>query len=284
MNATTADPATSAFALPENVGLTAPAPPLEGAALNPVPRWTDVLREQLSSVGLGLKREAMVAAGFATLFTGALLATQPEYGIGMPVSPSQGIVAAIAAILVSMVVWKGEDPARRGYHHAMPVGHGAHATARAAAGLAWTMAAVAAFFGWMGVLAALTGGGVAAAEWWQWLAPFAGATVLYLLGSALTLATSRPWKWLGAGAVAYLFTDVFGEVDATQPLVDGANALIAGTYGLNTLLTGLLHSDSWQRDEPWMTPHAAEWLIATSLWMALAVSLFLWSAWRQPER
>ena len=284
MNATTADPATSTFALPENVGLTVPAPPLEGAALNPVPRWMDVLREQLTSVGLGLKREAMVVAGFATLFTGALVATWSEHGEGMLVKPTQGVAAAVAALLIPMLVWKGENPARRGYHHAMPVGHGAHATAKAAAGWAWTMAAVAAFFGWMGILAALTGGGVAGAEWWQWVAPFTGATVLYLLGSALTLAMSRPWKWLGAGVVGYFFIDVFDDANAAQPLADGANALIGGTYGLNTLLTGLLHNDSWQPDEPWMTPHAAEWLTATLLWMALAASLFLWSAWRQPER
>ena len=134
------------------------------------------------------------------------------------------LLAAILALLIPMAVWKGEDPARRGYHHAMPVGHGEHASARVAAGLAWTMAGMAAFFGWMGLLSVTTGGSVDAAEPWQWVAPFAGAAVMYLLGSALTLATSRPWRWLGAGAVGYFFLNAFRGLDATEPLADALNA------------------------------------------------------------
>ncbi|HEV7588019.1 MAG TPA: hypothetical protein VGO40_07785 [Longimicrobium sp.] len=281
MNTTTADPTASTFAMPENVGLTAPAPPLEGAALNPVPGWMDVLREQLSSVGLALRREGTVVGGFAVLFTAFIFWMQVQQGTGdLPLSPAEGIAAAMMAFLIPMGVWKGEDPARRGYHHAMPVGHGEHAVARAAAGLAWTLAGGAAFFGWMGLLSLTTGGRVEQVEAWQWAAPFAGATVLYLLGSALTLATSRPWRWLGFSAVGYFFLSAFRAIDAATPLSDAVDAVVTGQYGLSTVLTGLVESTKFTG----MKADAGTWLTATFLWLAAAVSLFLWAAYRQPER
>jgi hypothetical protein len=281
MNTTTADAATSTFTLPENVGLaTVPPPPLEGRAMNPVPGWMEVLREQFSSVGLALKREAMVVAGFLGLFT-AFVVLQPRVG-GLPLTPAAGIATALLALLVPMVIWKEEDPARRGYHHAMPVEHGPHALARGAAGLAWTMAGVAAFFAWVGLVSGITGGHVVDVQAWQWLAPFAGAAVLYLLGSALTLVTSRPWKWLGLGAVGYFFLNAFRW--SARPLVEAVDSLLSGYYGLSTVLTGLVHHEVRLPGEHWMSPDLGAWLTATFLWTALALTLFLWASYRQPER
>jgi hypothetical protein len=282
MNATTADPTASTFALPENVGLTAPPPPLEGASLNPLPGWMDVLREQFASVGLALKREGTVVGACAVLFTAFIGWMQLQNGgADVPLSPGEGIAAAMMALLIPMAVWKGEDPARRGYHHAMPVGHGAHAVARGAAGLAWTLAAVAAFFGWMGLLSVITDGGVEPVEVWRWAAPFAGATVLYLLGSALTLATSRPWRWLGGAAVGYLFLGAFRAVDAASLLTEAVDAVVSGRYGITTVITGLVATVGFMR--PPTEPNVGAWLTATFLWLAAAVSLFLWAAYRQPE-
>jgi len=280
MNATTtADPA-STFAPPENVGLAILPPPLEGRALNPVPRWMEVLREQLSSVGLALKREAMVAAGFLGLFSVfVMLDTESR---GLPLSPEAGIVTALAALLIPMIIWKGEDPARRGYHHAMPVDHGAHAIARGAAGWAWTMATVTAFLAWVGVLSAVTNGRVLNVEPWQWLGPFAGATVTYLLGSALTLVTSRPWKWVGLGAVGYVF---LGEFDGSaRPLFETVDSLFSGYYGLGTVLLGLVHHEYRLPSEAWMAPDLGAWLISTMAWLAIGLTVFLWASYRQPEK
>jgi hypothetical protein len=284
MNTTTADAAASTFTIPENMGLTVPPPPLEGAALNPAPGWMDVLREQFASVGLALRREGTVVGSFAALFTAFIVWTQLQHGSAeIPLSPKEGIAAAMMALLIPMAVWKGEDPAHRGYHHAMPVEHGPHAIARGAAGLAWTLAGVVAFFAWMGLLSATTGGSVDSAEPWQWLAPFAGATVMYLLGSALTLATSRPWRWLGAGAVGYFFLNAFRGLDATEPLADGLNAILTGRFGLTTVLTGLVNNLGARLSGPWLVPDLGAWLTATFLWLAAGLSLFLWAAYRQPE-
>jgi hypothetical protein len=281
MNTTTADATASTFTLPENVALTAmPQPPLEGRAMNPVPGLMDVLREQFSAVGLAMKREALVVAGFLTLFT-AFVLLGPNGG-GVPFSPMAGIAAALAALLLPMVVWKGEDPARRGYHLAMPVEHAPHAIARGAAGWGWAMAGMGAFFAWVGLLSAATGGGVSDVEPWQWLAPFAGATVLYLFGSALTLVSSRPWKWLGLGAIGYFFLNAFRW--SARPLVEAVNSLISGYYGLSTVLTGLVHHEVRAPGEHWMMPDFGAWIVSTAVWMFLELTVFVWAAHRQPER
>lgn len=279
MNTTTADPAAAAFALPEATALA--AAPLEGAALNPVPGLMDVLREQFSAVGLALQREGMVVGGFAALFTAFIAWVQLTSGSAdMPLSPMEGIAAVMMALLIPMAVWKGEDPSRRGYHHAMPVDHGAHAIAKGAAGLAWTLAGVVAFFGWMGLLTVITDGRVENVDAWRWLAPFAGATIMYLLGSALTLATSRPWRWLGGGAVAFVFINAFRGNDATRPLADLADSIFTGHYGLSTVLTGLVDSPIHRG----LVADFGAWLTATFLWLAAAISVFLWAAYRQPEQ
>jgi len=281
MNTTTADAASATFTLPENVGLATTAAPLEGGALNPVPGWMDVLREQFATVGLALKREGAILGGFAALFSTFILL---QDNARIYLSPTMGIVAAMMATLIPMAVWKGEDAAHRGYHHAMPVGHGAHATAKAVAGLAWVLAGVAAFFGWLGLLSFVTVGHVEAAEPWQWVAPFVGATVTYLLGSALTLFTARPWRWLGGAFVGYFFLGAFSEVDATEPLGDAVGALIRGHYGLRTVLTGLVHNEQAGDVKFAMIADFGSWLTATWIWLAISISLFLWAAYRQPEQ
>jgi TctA family transporter len=107
--------------------------------------------------------------------------------------------------------------------------------------------------------------------------------VLYLLGSALTLATSRPWRWLGGGVVGYFFLNAFRGLDATEPIADTLNAVLTGRYGLTTLLTGLVENAYVGHKGFALVPDAGAWLTAAFLWLAAALSLFLWSAYRQPE-
>jgi hypothetical protein len=278
MIATTVDPiATPVAGAPELTALAGPA----ALRLNAEPRRGDVLREQLAAVGLTLRGEAAVVAGIMAVFSAVVLTTDMSRGFAeMALNPRQGFAAALVALLIPMAVWKGESPDRRGYHHAMPVGHGEHAVARAGAGLVWTLAWVAAFFAWMALLALVTGGGVDETEPWQWAAPFAGATALYLLGSALALATSYPWRWMGVGATGFAFVNAFDRVQALQPLVKVAHGVVAGRYGLVTLLTGTVIDPLWSDVR---TAEAGAWLGSVWIWGVAAVCIFLLAAWRQPE-
>lgn len=282
-HATTADDARHAYAFPETTAVTAPEAPLGGAAMNPEPAPDEVMREQFASVGLALRREGMVVTVTMALFTAIALFNQAQDGAAeIPLDPKMGVAAALMALLIPMAVWKGEGPEQRGYHHSMPVDQGDHAVMRTGAGLAWTLAGVAAFFAWIGLLSVATGGSIDAAEPWQWAAPFVGATVLYLFGSALTLVTSHPWRWIGGSVVAFIFLTAFRAVDALRPLVDAIDSLLTGRYGLFTLLTGLVRGSPY--GSYLMIPDLGVWLTSAAVWLVAAVGAFLLAAYRQPER
>lgn len=256
---------------------------MDSVMLNPAPAWTAVAREQFRSVGVALRREALVAAGFVGLLSVWITYLQANGSPGAPVSlsPEAGVPAVILALLVPMAVWKGEDPARRGYHRAMPVNHGAHAVMRGLSGLVWTLGATLAYFAWFTVAAALTGGHVENNAWWLWLTPFAGAAVTYLLGSALALVTAHPWRWMGGGVVAYLFMNALRAADGTRPLAEVVDGVLWGRYGIGTVASGYspVYGDRWN--------HVADpsvWLLSTWLWLAIAISVFLYASYRQPER
>jgi len=266
---------------PERAELAGPAARVAGVALNPSPGWTGVLREQVAAVWLSLRYERMILWGVALFLTLVSVWEQASGGAaGVPFTPRAGIAAAVA-LLVPLEVWRGEGPARRDYHRAMPLGHGAHAAARSAAGLVWTLAGVAAFFAWLGLLSFATGGGVDEFEAWQWVAPFAGATVVYLLGSAVALVAAHPWRWLGGALSGYLFLDTLRGMGPADTLLNGWDAALTGPYGLTTVLTGLVRDMNYSHRE---VPDARAWLVGTGLWMALSISLFAWAACRQPER
>jgi hypothetical protein len=258
---------------------------MQPAVLNPVPRWSAVVDEQFRSVGLALRREGVVAAGFMTLASAWIgyMQVNGVHDAAVPLTPEAGIPAALLALLVPMAVWKGEGPARRGYHRAMPVSHSFHAIARSLSGLVWLLAAVAGYFVWMGMASALTGGQVEGSYAWQWAVPFTAAAVMYLLGSALTLVTTHPWRWLGGVFVAYMFLGTLRMAEGTRTLFDTVNVLVVGKYGLRTLITG--SSPGWGYHLYGSTmADAGVWLAATWLWLAIAVTVFAWAAFRQPER
>jgi len=260
---------------------------MESAVLNPVPGLRAVAAEQFRSVGLALRREGLVAGGFLAL--GSLWIAQMQWNsmghASFPLSPEAGIPVSVLALLVPMAVWKGEGPAARGYHRAMPVNHAAHAVARSLSGLAWTMMAVAGYFGWLAAMAALTGGKMGG-EYapYQWVVPFTAAAVMYLLGSALTLVTAHPWRWLGGGMVAFMFTGVLRTTDGTRGLWDLVNTVIEGKYGLQTLISGMSPGSPGEFGSYMQNAVASTWLLATWMWAAIAISLFLFAAYRQPER
>lgn len=264
---------------------------MDSAVLSPVPGVRAVAGEQLRAVGLSLRREAMVAAGFLGLASAWMAQLEiAGHSARISFSPDAGVPAAILALLVPMAVWKGEGPGRRGYHRAMPVGHASHAVLRTLSGWAWTMAAVAAYFLWLALAAWFTGGATFAGgvmmstvtvPAYRWAVPFVAGTVLYLLGSALTILTSHPWRWLGGAVVATLFSKALAA-GSSRSVFEMITAVVDGRYGLYTLVTGRsrLHDIDYGFA---LTSNAPVWFSTAWLWLAIAVVAFAFATWRQPE-
>ena len=261
------------------------------SVLHPVPRRADVAREQLRAVGLSLRREGAVAAGVLALLGVALVWDQARSASEFVIEPGMGIPAAVVALLVPLAVWKGEGPDRRGYHQSMPVDRGAHAVARGLAGLAWMLAAMGAYYAWLGGIALAVGGWAQYDAAYRWAAPVVGAVVLYLVGTAVALRAAHPWRWLGGGAVGYLFLQLMSASDRDFAPYRMVNAVLRGRYGVLTLLDGrtpmrFRSVSTWGEHEFTYTVRVANgtvWLTSVWLWLTLALLLFLWSAYRQPE-
>jgi hypothetical protein len=250
-------------------------------ALNPAPSLETVAGEQFRSVGLSLRREGLVAAGFlglASIWVGYLEVYSSYFHVGL--TPQAGVPVALVALLLPMAVWKGEHPARRGYHRAMPVPHGAHAVARSLAGLAWLLPALGAYFGWVALASALTGGSTEAVDGWRWATPFVGAAVLYLFGSALALVTAYPWRWMGGAAVGYMFLASLRSADDDSALFTALHGVLYGRFGVLTVVAGRFETTLGYGARP---AGFGVWMVATWIWLAIAITVFLWAAYRQPE-
>jgi hypothetical protein len=274
-------------------GITLPTEkPMRATALQPLPRRADVAREQLRSVGMSVQREALACTGILGLMSIVLVWDRVHrYSGAVHLLPTMLIPAALVALLMPMAMWKGEGPGRRAYHRAMPVDHAHHAIARTAAGLAWLLAAIGAYAGWMVAMAVITGGQVYSHQGYQWAAPVAGAVVLYLIGSALALRVEHPWRWMGGAVAGFVFMAQLSDGKDPIPVFATVQSLLTGKYGLGTLVSGLSpvpHS----RVDPvsgeaysWVTQQAVAgvWMTAVWIWLAAAITLFLWSAYRQPE-
>jgi hypothetical protein len=87
---------------------------------------------------------------------------------------------------------------------------------------------------------------------------------------------------MGGGVVAFVFLTAFRAADGTHPLYDVVGPMINGRYGVRTVVTGLSsYPTAWEdfgRSDP------GTWMLATWFWLAIAITAFLFAAYRQPER
>ena len=131
-------------------------------------------------------------------------------------------LTVLAALLLPLVVWKGERRFGDTPLWPLPVDHRRHALVKVAAGWVWLMAILGAALVWVTLTVLASGGALGVDEvrlliidpvgatagtpgatesvrwttpWWEWALPFTSATAAYLLASTLMLATARPLFW-----------------------------------------------------------------------------------------
>lgn len=248
------------------------------ALLSPTPRTAAVFREQVRTVALSLRPEAVAAA---VLLAGWWLRTVMDARPGegeIWVAPAVFWPLVVAALVLPLSVWRGESPDERGYHRAMPVGARTHALARCAAGLVWVLGLGCAYFAWMLALGKATGGGLRTGPGaWRWIAPPTAILCTYLLGSAIALVSGRAWLW-GMGAIGYLVLAV-SMGDGEGFVGRGVGALfspVSGRFGLIGLATGWVPLATNVNRVTFI-----DWLPVAWPWLSVSVAAFGAALWRQ---
>ena len=265
--------------------------------------------EQLRAVGLAIRREGVLAALVLALGSLALIAfarlpvlqaiVNEEMGelVFDPGEPPWGFFAVLAALLLPLVVWKGER--RFGDHPlwSMPVDHRRHALLKVATGWVWLMAIVGAALGWVALTVLASGGSLGVSEvrllvldaggaiagtpgavesvnwttpWWEWAFPFTSATAAYLVASTLWLATARPVFWAAGLWVAGALVLGIGDVWDVG-WFDRAAELVAWYAGGDSFTRGMPLPTGGR--EVWtLLPTAQMWMALSALWISVGLA------------
>lgn len=255
---------------------------------HPTPELREVLRAEIRSVGIATRRQLLlIATGLLVLVALAVDAVARQRIEWQSTTNVQAAVMLLAALcfpaaIFGLVwpssVWREEGPGRRAYHWALPVGRRTHALLKASAGWLWLMVVgAAAVFTLAVVLPAIAGQALfAGMPAWIWVAPFAAATVTYLLGTVAALRSDHPVRLLLA---IYLGTAiVIGVIRVTvsESLGRGIRSLWSGRFGLRVALFPL------QSGRPPIT-FDADWPLAVGFWTAIGLAAAYLAADRHQE-
>lgn len=224
-----------------------------------------VLREQVRSVGLSLRREGMLLAGLLACTTVATYwAWLDGPGRPVPLSPIWLLPAVALGFFMPFLVWK--DHAWQPYFHAMPVSHARHRLIRGAGGLVHLGVAVAALLASHLALVIATGGlgRAALAQPWMWMIPLTGSLITYLLGTALVLATRMPWAVMAGALLGWV---LLSELPPAEPLAEAIWTILVGRLGLFAAIVGVDATDG--------ASSLGAWLAATALWLPFSAAVLL---------
>ncbi|HEV8580115.1 MAG TPA: hypothetical protein VGX68_13675 [Thermoanaerobaculia bacterium] len=257
--------------------------------LHPTPRGRDAVLEQVRIVGLGLRREALIAAvvlGIVTLAIGIV-----RGGAGIHFDADASFPTSVVGFLFPFAIWRGERRFGPAFLWTLPVDRRRLAFAKVFAGWVWLMAALAVFVLWLLALAHLSAAtGVRTVT----LFPFTGATALYLLGSALVLGLRHPLRWLlgtmGMFFLLVILSDAVGRTENGELRMVAWSGLLRsavyGPYGLDTLLSSSgFVSAAEHAAAAWRAlPDLAQWATATLLWLGAGLAALWAAASRHGER
>ncbi|CAN5641932.1 hypothetical protein BH23GEM5_BH23GEM5_05120 [soil metagenome] len=271
-------------------------------ALHPTPRWQAVAREQFRAVGVAVRPEAtLLTVLIATLSVLALVAIfrarqNPAHNPNLDLSPEMLIPAIFLAFLAPLSIWKSEEPSRRSYHWSMPVARSVHTLTKNTSGWVWFMIAMMAFILWGLLMALITGGDLGvergqAIPAWRWIHPFVAATIAYLVGSTVVLASDHPWRWFAGIVLGFVLVTNILRAAGMPDLAMALQSVWEGNWGLEVALTGSTEvlTEVTRRDGTTMIrlidrPDFHAWIRAALLWLGIGTAGVVAAAYRHQER
>jgi hypothetical protein len=291
---------------------------MTSTTVHAAPRTRDVLLAQIRAVGSAPRVPALVAMAVVAVATLLITIESLKTGEVIAFHPEHQMLTGLVGLLLPIAVWRGEERFGASFLWTLPVDRRQHALAKVFAGWLWLMGGVALFVLWSLAQTLLSGGNIFAEEtrrvltsvsmsasraldpaaveivrWIPdplfWLTPFTSATALYLLASALGLATRHPLRWIVGSVIGFFIISGVGEaanaVWLGNILEPPLESLFEGPYGLDALLTArttflnnratLSTGDSvmvWRA-----LPDVGQWAAATLLWTGAGL-VALWAA------
>jgi hypothetical protein len=278
-----------------------------------------LLRGELSTVGLAISREGMLAAAALACLCILAAVSALRWNLRLTALPEFLLAGLPIALVLPWLVWRGNPAFGRAFIWTLPVRRQNAAVAKIAAGAVWLMLAFLIGAAAIAVTALATGGSVGVEEirfvgapraglyaaarvpWstplWMWLVPFGAAFLLYVAGSAVLLGLRYPLRWAaGMGVGWILLVVIMANLGHNHPLENKLDDLFEmvteGKYGLGYAITGgvsVLHHDInvtgvGSRDLWSALPDACRWLMALGIWLgaaALALALALRRHWER---
>jgi hypothetical protein len=262
---------------------------MSSRALNPMPTWGAIAKEQVRSVALLQRRDfAVLGALCAGLLAVVALAyrqlppTLEDIG-DMPITPifpALALPLGCIAVLWPLGVWRRQDPARRGYFWSLPVAQEWHTLLRVAIGWALLMAVC------IAVMALAIGIAVpldarydetrmSLAQWWV---PLVIPTLPYVFVSALMVAFENPIRFAVWVAAAVWVSLIMAEFIRATGTADGPLRLLMNVgLSLGTALAAPVsaaYGDEFQN---------ANWALHYLVWFGLGVLLLVLAAFRRQE-
>ena len=284
---------------------------MTGSTVGRIPAMKAVWIEQLRAVGLAIRREAALLALVLALGSMAVIAFSRVPALQaivngemneLVLSPGDAggsSVAILIALLLPLVVWRGERRFGDTPLWSMPVDHRRHALIKVAAGWVWLMAIQAAALVGATLTTLVSGGSLGVDEvrllvldpvaasagtpgavepvnwttpWWEWAFPFTSATAAYLVASTLMLATARPVLWAAGLWVAGLL--VLGAGDIWDiGWIEGASEFVAWSWNIGAdSFTQWLPLPTGGREVWTLLPSANMWMASSALWISLGLA------------
>jgi hypothetical protein len=246
--------------------------------LHPMPRWRDVVREQVEVVGLSLRREALVVA--AILGVGTLIVLAELTGGGPGLDSNDLFPLPVISFLFPFAVWKSEDRYGPSFLWTLPVERRRLALAKMFAGGVWLMAGVALFVSWLLTLALIADVSLATTII---RVPITATIGMYLMGSALVLGLRHPLRWLiGIGGGFLLFmnlSEALGRTANGEWRLLALSGLVYGPYGLRQLLISIGFIPGVQNTATALRtlPALTQWAITAFVWWGVGLAM-LWVA------
>jgi hypothetical protein len=248
--------------------------------LHAVPSGRDVVREQVRTVGLALRREALVVAIALGIVSVAVAVAIARGRAATWFDADAWAAVGMTAFFLPFAIWRRERRFGPAFLWTLPVDRRRLALAKVFAGWVWLMIAMALFILWRFVLAFFAGATLL-------LPPFVGPTALYLFGSALVLGLRHPLRWflgtVGVYALLVALSEVGGRTGSGElRIVAWSEALrwmVYGPYGISTFLnSGAFSSTVRGATDFWGSlPSLAQWAIPTFFWLAAGLAA-LWAA------